>query len=77
MIKIQSMPKTHTTTEAAKAIGVSRQTLFTWIEAGLVVAPKPVEMGARSIRFWTASDIARVKTFRGTLKPGVKKRGAK
>jgi len=69
--------KTYTTTEAAAQIGVSRQTLFTWIENNLIVAPKPVTMGRRSIRFWTKADIERVRKFKGTLRTGPRKDGKK
>jgi excisionase family DNA binding protein len=64
--------KTYTTAEAAAQIGVSRQTLFTWIENGLIAAPKPVKMGQRSIRFWTKADIEEARKFKGTLKSGPK-----
>ena len=66
------MPKNYTTSEAAAKIGVSRQTLYTWIESGHVVAPKLVEVGQRPIRLWTIADIDRVKQFKGTLKSGPK-----
>jgi excisionase family DNA binding protein len=62
--------RTFTTAEAAAKIGVSRQTLFTWIERGQIVPPKPVKMGQRSIRFWTKADIERARKFKGTLKGG-------
>ena len=62
--------KTYTTGEAAAKIGVSRQTLHTWIEAGSIAAPKPIAMGQRSIRFWTKADIDEARKFKGTLKPG-------
>jgi excisionase family DNA binding protein len=69
--------KSYTTVQAAKLIGVSRQTLQTWIAAGQIVAPEPVEIGDLKLRIWTARDIERAKKFKGTLKPGPKpKRGA-
>jgi excisionase family DNA binding protein len=64
--------QTYTTTEAAAQIGVSRQTLFTWIEENKIAAPKPVKMGQRSIRFWTKADIERARKFKGKLKRGPK-----
>jgi predicted DNA-binding transcriptional regulator AlpA len=63
-------PKIHTTAEAAVAIGVSRQTLYSWIEGDKVTAPKLIVTGQKSIRLWTKADIERVKRFKGTLKPG-------
>jgi excisionase family DNA binding protein len=71
MITSASMePKIHTTAEAAEAIGVSRQTLYSWIEGGKVAAPKQIATGQKSIRLWTKGDIERVKRFKGTLKRG-------
>jgi excisionase family DNA binding protein len=62
--------KTYTTGEAAARIGVSRQTLHTWIEAGRIAAPRPIAIGHRSIRFWTKADIEKARKFKGTLKSG-------
>jgi excisionase family DNA binding protein len=63
-------PKLYTTDKAAEAIGISRQTLQSWIKAEKITAPGPTLDGARSRRLWTKSDIDRVKKFKGTLKPG-------
>jgi excisionase family DNA binding protein len=60
--------KTYTTAEAAVKIGVSRQTLFTWIESDKIAAPKPTKMGQRSIRFWTSADIEKARKFKDTTK---------
>jgi DNA-binding transcriptional MerR regulator len=65
--------RTFTTAEAAKKAGISRQTLHTWVTQGLVAVPRPVRMGERQIRFWTQRDIDRLKSFKGTLRPGPKK----
>jgi excisionase family DNA binding protein len=62
--------KTYTSAEAAVQIGVSRQTLYSWIEEGRVLAPKPLQLGRASIRLWARADIDRVRKFRGTLKRG-------
>ena len=70
IISISMEPKVHTTTEAAATIGVSRQTLYSWIEGGKVTAPKLIVIGLKSIRLWTKADIERVKKFKGTLSPG-------
>jgi predicted DNA-binding transcriptional regulator AlpA len=64
--------KTYTTVEAAAEIGVTRQTLYLWINARMVAAPKPIVLGNRSMRLWTKSDIERVRKFKGTLKSGAK-----
>lgn len=62
--------KTYTTREAASEIGVSRQTLQSWIAGGKVPVPKAIEMGHVTVRLWTKADIQKVRKFKGTLKPG-------
>jgi excisionase family DNA binding protein len=69
--------KTFSTGEVAKQIGVSRQTLQTWIAAGRIAAPKAFEVGGMSVRMWTAADVERVRKFKGTLKPGPQTRSKK
>jgi excisionase family DNA binding protein len=69
--------KTYTSAEAAARIGISRQTLYSWIEEGMVQAPKPIQLGRASIRLWAVADIDRVRKFKGTLKPGRPKRRGK
>ena len=64
--------RVYTTAEAATKIGVSRQTLHTWIEGGKIVAPKPIALGQRPIRLWTEADIQAARRFRGSLKRGPK-----
>jgi excisionase family DNA binding protein len=53
--------KTYSTGEAAKQIGVSRQTLQTWIASSQIVAPKTIDLGNVSVRLWTKADIERVR----------------
>jgi excisionase family DNA binding protein len=65
-------PKTYTTGEAASEIGVSRQTLQSWIAGGKVPVPKAIEMGHVTVRLWTKADIEKARKFRGALKPGPK-----
>jgi len=71
------MPKTYTTAQVAKLLKISRQTLHTWIEGGRIKAPKPVTVGQRAFRFWTAADIEHARKFKGTLKPGPQTRPKK
>jgi excisionase family DNA binding protein len=66
--------KTYTSREAAKALGVSPQTLYTWINGGHIDAPAVLKLGRSTIRIWTADDIARARKFKGSLKPGRKKK---
>jgi excisionase family DNA binding protein len=69
--------KTYSTSEAAKQIGVSRQTLQEWISTGKIVAPKLVAVPGASLRIWTATDIERARKFKGTSKPGPEKKKKK
>ena len=64
--------KLFTTREAAKRIGVTPQTLYTWIERGHVQAPEQIRAGRSSFRLWTEDHIARTRRFKGTLKTGPK-----
>jgi excisionase family DNA binding protein len=57
-------PKTYTTTEAAKAVGITRATLQDWIKKRKFAAPKLGRVGNISVRLWTASDVARLKTVK-------------
>jgi excisionase family DNA binding protein len=63
-------PKTYTTSEAARQIGVSRQTLQTWIAAGEINAPKLIGEGKATLRLWTKADIEKIRKFKGALRPG-------
>jgi excisionase family DNA binding protein len=56
--------KTYSTGEAAKQLGVSRQTLQTWLSVGKIEGPKPIEVGGMTVRLWTAADISRARKFK-------------
>lgn len=64
--------RTYSTAEVAVKIGVSRQTLYAWIEGGFIDAPEPVVAGNGSIRVWTDRHLRSAREFKGTLKPGPK-----
>jgi excisionase family DNA binding protein len=64
------MGRFFTTKQAAAKIGVSRQTLYSWIASGLVPAPKPIPVGAGSIRLWTQADVELAAKGKGKLKRG-------
>jgi len=51
-------------------IGVSRQTLYTWIESGHVTPPKPIRVGRAFVRLWKRADIDRAAKAKGTLQRG-------
>lgn len=63
-------PKIYTTLEAAEIIGVSRQTLYTWIAQRKIDAPESVKIGNGSMRFWAKAQVDAAKKFKGTQKPG-------
>jgi excisionase family DNA binding protein len=67
----------YTTAEAAKLVGVSRQTLQAWVKGRMIETPKLIEIGNVSVRLWNKADIQRAKRFKGNLRPGPepKKRG--
>jgi excisionase family DNA binding protein len=52
--------KLYTTAEAAKVIGVSRQTLQTWIADGKIQAPKMIG----NTRVWNSSQVEELKRKR-------------
>jgi len=53
--------KALTTAEAAWAVGVTRTTIQNWIASGKIRPPEPTFRGARGVRLWTESDIARLR----------------
>lgn len=59
------------TVEVARLLGISRQTLQTWLSRGLVHAPE-ITVGGATVRMWSAVDIRRARAFKGTLKRGPK-----
>lgn len=56
-----------TTEQVAKRAGISRQTLYDWMAAGLV---EPAEEVRPGVRLWTLRDIQRVAKIKGTVKMG-------
>ena len=53
--------RTHTTAEAAKAVGITRITLQRWIASGKIKAPRPSLRGSVGLRLWTDTDVARLQ----------------
>jgi excisionase family DNA binding protein len=62
--------ETCSTGEVAKKVGVSSQTLHTWIDSGKIAAPKSARVGKSFILLWSKVDIDRARKFKGTLKRG-------
>jgi excisionase family DNA binding protein len=68
MIEMSVMSsRTYTTTEAAKAVGITRATLQDWIKKGKFAAPKLGRVGNISVRLWMASDVARLKKTKAEI----------
>ncbi len=72
-----------TTSEAAKKVGIHRATLQRWIAEKKVVPPKPTFRGVVGHRFWSATDVERLKKVKraiyrkGRGRKKVKKKGRK
>jgi DNA-binding transcriptional MerR regulator len=58
----------YTTREAAKLIGVSRQTLQTWVKSRFIKTPRLSVVANFRVRLWSKADIQRAKRFKGTLR---------
>jgi len=60
------------TKQVAAKIGISRQTLYSWIESGIIDAPAVIRPG---VRLWTEDDIANAAKAKGKLRRGPKRKG--
>jgi excisionase family DNA binding protein len=69
--------KTCTTSQAARAAGISRATLQVWIKDGKIKAPKTRLVGGTAVRLWSKTDIEQAKKFKGSLKPGPRPKKSK
>jgi excisionase family DNA binding protein len=63
-VRYKSVVATYTTTEAAKAAGISRVTLQTWISTGDVRAPRVQLVAGRAKRLWSEADVERLRRKR-------------
>jgi len=57
-------PKTYTTGEAAKVVGITRATLQDWIKKKKLAAPKLQELGNISVRLCTVTHDIRRKAVK-------------
>ena len=64
------MAKKLTTAQVARAIGVTRATLQTWIQRKMIPAPPLLEIGGGQVRLWDFQAVRRARKFKGSLKPG-------
>lgn len=49
------------TADAAKKVGIGRNTLQRWIRDGQVRAPKPILRNGRAVRLWSDADVKRLE----------------
>lgn len=63
-LTIRDMPRTFTTREAAARVGITRQTLQSWIAARKVKAPRGERFGRWILRSWTEADIGRLEAVK-------------
>lgn len=54
----------YSTSEVAKAIGVSKITLLRWLWNGKIPEPKRQTFGGVENRVWTAADLNRARLYR-------------
>lgn len=53
----------YTTVQAAKLLGVGRDSLYRWMRTGKIKGTQLVQLGGVRVRFWTERDIERTKQF--------------
>jgi hypothetical protein len=63
-IPIHMKRRAYSTSEVAKAIGVSKNTVLRWLYAGKVAEPKTAIFGGVESRVWSDADLARAKQFK-------------
>jgi excisionase family DNA binding protein len=54
-------PKTYTTGQAAKAVGITRATLQAWIAKGKLKVPSTEVVNGHAVRLWSESDVSRLR----------------
>jgi DNA-binding transcriptional MerR regulator len=60
-------PGLYTTSEAAAAVGVTRQTLQNWIAAKKIRPPNATVLGNITVRMWTAKDVKSLRLAKKKL----------
>lgn len=58
------MPKTYSTVQVARLVGVDKQTLLRWLWAGKIREPRTVGDGGQKIRIWTDRDVEQVRIYK-------------
>ena len=65
------------TSQAAKIVGVSKNTLLRWLYDGLLREPKHARVGSIKWRMWSEPDIERARRVKSKMRPGPKARRKK
>jgi excisionase family DNA binding protein len=60
-------PKTFSTGEAAKQVGITRATLQDWLKKGKFKPPKLAKVGNISVRLWSEADIGRLRAKKSEI----------
>jgi predicted site-specific integrase-resolvase len=69
------MPKTYSTAQAARRMGVSFRTLNRWLALGKISPSHQLPYGGgRTLYGWTKTDIAKGRKVKAAQKPGPKVR---
>lgn len=62
----------YSTAQAAKMIGVSKNTLLRWMYDGILAEPQRTDVGGIVWRVWSKEDIERARHVKGSQRPGPK-----
>jgi excisionase family DNA binding protein len=55
--------KTYTTVQAAKELGVSRDTIYRWMKANSIKGARVTRFGEFQLRLWAESDLNRIRAW--------------
>jgi transposase-like protein len=58
------MRRQYTISEAAKELGITRNTLYKWIRAGSVPNPKETFVSSIRLRVWNEEQMAKVREYK-------------
>lgn len=59
--------ETYTNAQAAEAVGISRQTLHSWIKARKVKVPRMRIRAGHAMRLWNEEDLARLRKVKSKI----------
>lgn len=54
----------YSTSEVAKLVGVSKNTLLRWLYAGKICEPRHRKDGGQDVRIWSERDLSRARQFK-------------